>query len=138
MSPAATADDLVWQPSYLRASLDQFLAEAEVERMRLLKEIEVIEERVRIAQAGRAKRVSAARGELGSMALAVQAEIARMEQEHEHAVTESRAAAVAEAERLRAAARAEAAALAHPSGRNGSATSADTPTAVSPHGASPS
>jgi cell division septum initiation protein DivIVA len=107
----ATPDDLRWELSYDRASVDRFLTEVDRERTNLQREIDAARAQGEAARA--AARAGLADGEaaLGAMVLAAQRELVRIEEAHREIVATIRAAAATEATRVLTAAHREAAAV---------------------------
>lgn len=108
--PAEGLDDVAWQRSYDRASIERFKAEVSAERARLESEIDAARARITAAETAVADQQREA-ATLGALVLAAQRDLADMEDEHARLVSSIRAAADAEAARVVAAARAEAAAM---------------------------
>lgn len=109
--PAVGLDDLPWQLSYDRASVNRFVAEVEAERARLHEAIEAARARVQQAQAAATARQVEASEELGALVLAAQRELEEMERHHRLVLDAIAAAAEKEVARLLARAGEEAAAV---------------------------
>lgn len=105
------SEDLHWQISYDRASVDRFVAEVEAERARLQAAIEEARARLRQARAEATARQAEAREELGALVLAAQQELEEIERHHRETLEVIQAAAVEEAARLLIRAREEVAAV---------------------------
>lgn len=103
----ATPDDVRWQLSYDRASVDAFLAEVEIERARLQRDIEAA--RARTEASGRLVegRGTDALAELGALVVAARTQLTRIEDEHAAIVETIRRASATEAARVLAAAHRE-------------------------------
>lgn len=106
-SPPTSPDDLRWQLSYDRASVERYLAEVEAERARLQGEIDRALARRDAAREEIAAREAAAQAELGALVLATQNELERIEAGHREVLDTIRRAAEAEGERVLAAAHRE-------------------------------
>jgi type IV secretory pathway TrbL component len=106
-SSLTSSDDLQWQLSYDRASVDRYLAEIGTERARLQAEIDEALARRDAARAAIVAREAAAQAELGALVLATQNELERIEAGHREVLDTIRRAAEAEAARVLAAAHRE-------------------------------
>lgn len=102
-----TTDDVQWQRSYDRESVDRYFAEVATEKARLEAGIRMAEEEAAEAERRLAERRAYGEAELGALVLEVQAELERMNREHDEEVARLRAEARSEAERILAEARAQ-------------------------------
>jgi hypothetical protein len=109
--PSTTPDDLRWQLSYDRSSVDRFLAEVEGERARLQADIRAARERVGASERAAAAREREGLAAIGALALAAREELTRIEAEHRAIITTIQDAAAIEAARVLAAAHREAEAM---------------------------
>ncbi|MCU0311583.1 MAG: hypothetical protein MUE36_11670 [Acidimicrobiales bacterium] len=102
-------DDLAWQTTYDRASVEAYLSQVDAERAKLEEQIAAAEARTAAARE-RADRLKAAdESKVAALVLAARAELDRMESEHRAAVDGIRSAALEKAARILEVARAEAA-----------------------------
>lgn len=107
-SQPGSIENVTWQLSYDRESVDRFSAEVEKTRARLQAEIGAARERVAAAEAAIAAHRAEAQAQLGALVLAAHGELAEIEREQRQLMSTIRAAAEAEAARLLEAARTEA------------------------------
>lgn len=121
----SSPDELRWELTYERTSVERFIAEIDEEVARLRTEIEAARQRAAAARSGSSARDDGPRSALSELVLAAQRELAAIEAEHERLVVAIRGAAEAEAVRVIVAARAEAAAA--------DAAAEEITTAVRPH-----
>lgn len=106
-APPVNPDELSWNISYDRASVDRFLADVEGQRTRLQAEIEAVKRDVAAQRTRANSRVVAVQRELGARVLTTQLELAELETAHHEVMAAIRTAAETEAARVLAAARRE-------------------------------
>jgi regulator of protease activity HflC (stomatin/prohibitin superfamily) len=111
VAPIAGVEDLAWRPSYDRESVDQYLAAVEAEKVRLLAEIRLAEERTAAAQERYQVNATERDALLGALLLAAREEVDRVDAEHRTTVAAIRAEAEEEAARIRDRAQADATAV---------------------------
>lgn len=104
-------DDLHWQTTYDRASIERFVAEVDAERARLQSEIDQARSRLGRAQQAQASRRSDLASQLGDLVMDAHRRLVEMERNHQQLIDTIRATAEEEAARILDAARAAAARL---------------------------
>ncbi len=101
-------ENVSWQLSYDRASVERFVADVEATRSTLEAEIDDAKRRLLQAQEAKAERQSDLPSELGAMVLAAQREFVELERSHLEMVNSIKEAASLEAKRILETARLEA------------------------------
>lgn len=104
-------DELHWQTTYDRASIERFVTEVDAERARLKSEIDVARNRLGRAQQAQANHRSDLASQLGDLVMDAHRRLVEMERNHQQLIDTIWATAEEEATRILDAARAEAARL---------------------------
>lgn len=104
-------DELHWQTTYDRASIERFVTEVDAERARLKSEIDVARNRLGRAQQAQANHRSDLASQLGDLVMDAHRRLVEMERNHQQLIDTIWATAEEEAARILDAARAEAARL---------------------------